>query len=170
MLELKKINELTKSQLDEFIQDWGNEKIIPSSLQKYEQGYDKFVSFLNTMEIDPPRLMVPSTMFFLVEDDNIVGTIEIRHFLNDGLLKYGGHIGYGVAPSFRGNGYAQKMFERVKPFLKNLGLEMVLICCNKENKASEKTILNCGGNLENKVDLIQNGKHGTFCRYWVEVK
>ncbi|WP_243158321.1 GNAT family N-acetyltransferase [Clostridium perfringens] len=34
-------------------------------------------------------------------DNKIVGIIDIRHFLNDYLEKFGGHIGYSVRKSER---------------------------------------------------------------------
>ena len=36
----------------------------------------------------------------------LLGAVNIRHCLNDYLLKYGGHIGDGIRPSERGKGYA----------------------------------------------------------------
>ena len=114
--------------------------------------------------------MAPSTMWFLTEGEEILGAIEVRHFLNDGLFRYGGHIGYGVAPKHRGNGYARTMLKMLNEELKKLKLEMVLICCVKENIASAKTIVNAGGVLENEVDIIRGGQHRTGQRYWLEVK
>ena len=93
-LQLKKLDIDMKGALDDFIADWKDEEIIPSTLQKYTGNIDEFLAHLDTLENDPPRLMVPGTMFFLVEGEEILGVCEIRHFLNSGLLKYGGHIGY----------------------------------------------------------------------------
>ena len=39
----------------------------------------------------------------------MVGAVNIRHYLNEYLLKYGGHIGDGIRPSERRKGYATKM-------------------------------------------------------------
>ena len=99
-----------------------------------------------------------------------MGAIEVRHFLNSGLLKYGGHIGYGVAPKHRGHGYAAQMVKMVMPQLKNLGLETVLLCCVSDNVASAKTIVNVGGVLENEVEIIRNNQPKIGQRYWLEVK
>ena len=58
-----------------------------------------------------PKEFVPATQYIFVreEDNKIVGMLQIRHYLNDNLLKVGGHIGYSVAPSERRKGYAGEM-------------------------------------------------------------
>ena len=47
-----------------------------------------------------PEGRVPATQLIFVreEDDKIVGMLDVRHFLNEYLEKFGGHIGYSVAP------------------------------------------------------------------------
>ncbi len=169
-LQLKKLDSTMKNALDAYVASWGEEEVIPSTLHKYENNIEEFVAYLDTMETDPPRLLVPNTDFFLVDGDEILGSLSIRHFLNSGLMKYGGHIGYGVAPKYRGNGYAQKMVEMSMPFLKELKLEKVLICCVSDNIPSAKTILNLGGVFENEVEIIRNGQPKIGQRYWVDVK
>ena len=169
-LQLKKLDESMKGALADFIADWKDEEIIPSTLQKYSLGFDEFMAHLDTMENDPPRLMVPGTLMFLVDGEEIPGAYEVRHFLNSGLLKYGGHIGYGVSPKHRGNGYAAKMIDMSMPFLKQLNLDKVLVCCVSDNVASAKSILNAGGVLENEVEIIRNGQPKIGQRYWIDVK
>ncbi len=48
---------------------------------------------------------------------------------------------------------------------KKLGINKVLMCCNKENIASAKSIINNGGTLENEVEeeghIVQ--------RYWIQL-
>ncbi|MBN2109666.1 MAG: GNAT family N-acetyltransferase [Methanosarcinaceae archaeon] len=92
-----------------------------------------------------------------------MGVLNIRNDLNDYLLNYGGHIGYGVRPSERGKGYATFILKRALFLLRGLGILKVLLTCEKTNTASAKTILKCDGILENEVrkdDLL-------IQRYWV---
>ena len=44
---------------------------------------------------------VPQTIYFLIRksDNKIIGITNLRHHLNEELLKYGGHIGYGIRTS-----------------------------------------------------------------------
>lgn len=62
----------------------------------------------NSKGIDLPNGYVPSTEYFLWNDDIIVGLFRIRHKLNDFLRNGGGHIGYGIKKEYRGKGYASK--------------------------------------------------------------
>ena len=122
------------------------------------------------MEKDPPRLLVNSTMWFLTDGDEILGAVELRHFLNSGLARYGGHVGYGVSPAHRGHGYARKMLGMIADDAKQLGLSDLLVCCLKENIASAKTIVNAGGSLEDEVEIIRGGERKTGQRYWLRLK
>ncbi len=49
---------------------------------------------------------VPSTWFFLYDDNIIVGLFKVRHCLNEILINGSGHIGYGIHPCHRKKGYA----------------------------------------------------------------
>ena len=169
-LQLKKLDISMKGALEDYIADWKDEEIIPSTLQKYKGNMEEFLGYLDTLENDPPRLMVPGTLLFLTDGDDILGAYEIRHFLNSGLMKYGGHIGYGVAPKYRGNGYAAKMIAMSMPLMKQLDIDKALLCCVSDNTASAKSILNAGGVLENEVEIIRNGQPKIGQRYWIDIK
>ena len=117
----------------------------------------------------PGEDSVPYTQFMLVRehDRKVVGMIDIRHSLNDFLSKYGGHIGYCVRPSERGNGYARKMLERLLPYCRAIGLKRVLLTCTDKNPASRKTIIACGGTYESTVYWPEEDLN--MERYWIEV-
>ena len=61
---------------------------------------------------------VPSTLLVAKrrKDERVVGMINIRHTLNDYLLKCGGNIGYSVRPTERGKGYGKKMLSLSLPY------------------------------------------------------
>ena len=116
-----------------------------------------------------PEGLVPATQYIYVreEDNKIVGMIQVRHCFNDYLEKYGGHIGYSVAPSERRKGYARKMLELVLPKCRKVGLERVLITCIKDNIGSRRTILANGGIYESTV--YEPGENVHLERYWIDV-
>ena len=93
--------------------------------------------------------------------------IDIRHFLNEYLEKYGGHIGYSVAPGERRKGYATQMLKLVLPECKRLGIDKVLVCCVQGNEGSKKTILNNGGEYESTVYLKERDVY--LERYWIDL-
>ena len=71
-----------------------------------------------------PEGRVPSTQLIFVrdEDQKIVGMIDIRHRLNEYLGRFGGHIGYSVAPGERRKGYATQMLKMAFPVCRALGV------------------------------------------------
>lgn len=114
----------------------------------------------------------PSTVYLAVReaDNRLVGIIDLRHRLSEFLLRYGGHIGYSVAPWERGKGYAGEMLRLVLEKARARGLDRVLVTCDRDNPASAKSILRCGGVLENEVpDEPGLGRCGVIQRYWIEL-
>lgn len=116
-----------------------------------------------------PSAWVPQTQFIYVrkEDKKIIGVIQIRHYFNEFLEKYAGHIGYSVCHSERLKGYATQMLHDTLPHCKKLGIQNVLICCLKDNEGSRKTILNNGGIYESTVHEPHDNVD--LERYWISL-
>lgn len=113
--------------------------------------------------MDLPAGRVPADFFLAEVEGIIVGRVSIRHRLNDYLFNFGGHIGYAVAPEFRGRGYAKHILRRAVDHLSTLGVDQALLTCEKENVISARVIEQCGGVLD---DVRRDG--GTaFRRYWI---
>jgi len=155
----------------EYITEWEatEEKIVPNAAKRDSMSFKELVT--KWKEYESERMyekgLVPSSIYFLMDEDKkIYGAIDIRHELNDYLLQYGGHIGYGIRPSQRRKGYASQMLTLALPIVKELGISKALITCDKNNTGSAKTIMNNGGILENEVI---NGDEITQ-RYWIEYK
>lgn len=105
------------------------------------------------------------TYRWIVEDDQILGAIALRHELNDFGLWIAGNIGYSVRPSARRRGLATWALGRTLDEARRLGLDRVLIACGVDNIASVKTIERHGGVLED----IRNTDRGTIRRYWIDL-
>ena len=116
-----------------------------------------------------PEGRVLATQFLLIRecDNRLIGMIQVRHYFNDYLSKFGGHIGYSIRPSERRHGYAKEMLRRVLPYCSELGLQRVLITCIDSNFASEKTILSCGGIYESTV--YEPNENVYLKRFWIEI-
>ena len=98
-----------------------------------------------------PEGMVVATFFVAVVEGKIAGRISIRHDLNEWLALVGGHIGYGVAPEFRGQGVATFMLKYGLGFLADIGVDRCFISCLPHNDASRRTIESAGGEFAGLV-------------------
>ena len=111
---------------------------------------------------------VPDSVFFLLdtERDRLLGAVNIRHYLNDALLKEGGHIGDGIRPSERRKGYATELVRLALEECRKLGIQRVLMTCDKDNVGSARSIIKNGGVLENEF-INADGKIEQ--RYWIDL-
>ena len=108
-----------------------------------------------------------STFWLVGSNGQILGVTNLRHELTDHLRHEGGHIGYSVRSSERGKGYATLMVKLVLDKARELGLERVLITCDKDNLASARVIQKNGGKLDSESISKQTGKLKQ--RYWVKL-
>lgn len=81
-----------------------------------------------------------------------IGTIDLRIGTNPSTY-YGGQIGYAIDEKYRGNHYAAKACLLLKEVALAHGMDEVMITCNPENIASNKTCLKLGAELVETVDL-----------------
>lgn len=171
-----KLIKLTKDyyfELAEMIDEWKLDQEINhtnhSPWSIFKNDYHDFDYYLENLEIKNPKdHLVPDSVLFLLDEDRnrLLGAVNIRHYLNDYLLQYGGHVGDGIRPSERGKGYATEMIRLALLECKKLGIDRVLMVCDKNNVASARTIIKNGGVLENEIIdyegvLIQ--------RYWIDL-
>lgn len=169
-LRLVKPNITLKYQHYEFLKELSdkNEKIIPAAIDLKDMDYNKWLGYNLSFESEDtcPKDLVCATTYFLVDkNERVLGAINIRYTLNDYLLKYGGHIGYGVRPCERKKGYAKTMLKLGLKKAKELGIKNVLVTCDKNNVGSAKTIMANGGVLENEVKEDERITQ----RYWIKV-
>ena len=136
-------------------------------LHRYTDNYKEWLEKINDGLTNSSSDQVPAITYFAVrEQDNcIVGMINIRYYLNKVLLEHGGHIGYGVRPTERQKGYATEILRLGLNYCKELGLDKVLVTCDKSNIGSAKTIQKNLGILENEV-LAENE---IVQRYWIDI-
>lgn len=111
----------------------------------------------------------PGKTFLLIRknDNKIIGSINIRWNLTEEMLKFGGHIGYGIRPTERRKGYNKINLYLGLIEVKKIGLEQVMLDCDVNNLGSDKTLKALGGKLERtEVDPSD----GTLTNvYWFDV-
>lgn len=168
-MKLIKLTSNYKCEWESFISEFkeNEEKLTPLAMKGNANTFEEFLieTNINSKGINLPNGIVPSDIYFLVDDNSkyLIGSIDIRHYLNEYLAEYGGNIGYGIRPSERQKGYATKMLALALEECKKLGILKVLITCFKSNVASANTIIKNGGVLENEV--VEDGK--VKQRYWI---
>jgi len=162
---LRKPDKDMEKEVITFNDEWekAGEKLVPYAARLRGMDFRDWLLNEKRLETEAPLGFVKASLYFLMDGERILGAIDIRHSLNEYLLGVGGHIGYGVRPSERRKGYATLMLSLALPLAKELGLKKILITCNKGNRASEKTIRNNGGILENE---IEDGDE-IVLRYWI---
>lgn len=153
-LKLVKAEKKYQRQITEMLEEWyaSGEKIVPYAIRRLD--YHNFEYYCEHLEVkDAKEGLVPDSTFFCMDEerDIMVGAVNIRHYLNEALLLNGGHIGDGVRPSERRKGIGTKMIGLALLECRKLGLDKVLMVCNKDNIGSAKSIMNNGGVLENEV-------------------
>jgi predicted acetyltransferase len=131
-----------------------------------EAGCAAFIELLRPFS-DPsselPEDRVHSDYWWITDgtgpDEEVVGFLAVRHRLTAWLLEEGGHIGYSVRPSRRGQGHATRALSLAVRRAAELRLERVLVTCDEDNVASRRTIERGGGAYEDS----RGGKR----RYWI---
>ena len=125
--------------LDRILNEGGSyeewlEKVTKEQSKKYAESIGK----------------VPANTYFTIResDNKIIGMVNIRHYLNDYLRKFGGHIGYGIRPTERRKGYNKINLYLGLIEAKKIGLDKVMLDCDVENLGSSKTMEALGGKLE----------------------
>ena len=143
-LKLIKLTKEYEQELIEMIDEWRADQELnhtdrsPWAIFKNDPGdFDRYLEELELKEEKNGR--VPDSVFFLLDEDRnrLLGAVNIRHYLNDSLLKSGGHIGDGIRPSERRKGYATEMIRMALEECKKLGIDKVLMTCDKSNIGSE---------------------------------
>jgi len=135
--------------------------------------YDDYAEWLQNVrkmeKIRDSEEYVPSDTYLAIRksDRKVVGMIQLRHYLNDSLKLRGGHIGYGIRPSERGNGYSIMQLNLVLKEAKKLHISEVMITCDKKNMTSAKTAIRCNAVLAK--EFRDESRNETLQQYWIKL-
>lgn len=172
-LKLIKLTKEYEKELGEMIDEWRADQVANGTNRSpwaiFKNDYHDFDYYLENLEIkEATDGKVPDSVFFLLDEERgrLLGAVNIRHYLNEALLKEGGHIGDGIRPSERRRGYATEMIGLALDECRRLGIDRVLMTCDKDNVGSAKSIVKNGGVLENE---FVNSDGEIEQRYWIEL-
>jgi predicted acetyltransferase len=138
-------------------------------LERVSKDFEGFLQALhnagNRAKIPPGR--VPMSDYWLIDGDEYIGRLSLRHELNRSLLLWGGHIGYQIRPSKRRRGYGKEILRLGLLKAKEHGLHRVLVTCDEDNIGSRKIIEYNGGQLENIIEVEDSPVRKM--RYWIDI-
>jgi len=166
----KNFKESYLNHLDEVKSNSGMHALFPDT--KVRENFDWFVQALLDCRSEAGVRkhgddLVPMDVFWLVNDQEYIGRISIRHYLNKELRSIGGHIGYDIRPSQRKKGFGSMIMLLGLKEAKKKGFNKVLVTCDETNIGSRKIIERFDGQFEGKhTDGLKVPK----LRYWIHVK
>ncbi len=126
---------------------YGDTQIHGSGGLAYYDDFDEWLEHINAIRKKDNDVQTSTFFSKRLSDGKLIGCLKIHHTLNDE-LKNGGHIAYGIRPSERQKGYGTKQLELILNFAKQSGLQQVIVACDKDNVASARTAMSCGGILQ----------------------
>lgn len=162
--------EINESDFNDFINEFKvvKEELVPYSLKQKDMDFQAYIKSLKDESLgnDISENWVPASTYFLMNDKGkICGAVSIRHKLNENLKIEGGHIGYGIRPSVRKQGYGTIILELALDKVRGMGIKKALVTCEKENFHSARIIQKNGGIFDSEIEkdnkIIQ--------RYWIEL-
>ncbi len=153
-MKLIKPNIKYQSSYLSYIKELGDEERYPFPLDFDHQDFTAMLLKITDFEHgrDLPDGYVPSSTYWLINGDEIIGVSNLRHHLNDQLITAGGHIGLGIRPSCRGRKLSVLLLQMTLAKAGEMGIDVVHIHCYSDNTASAKMIESCGGALESEVE------------------
>ena len=83
----------------------------------------------------------------------IIGEAKIRHYLTEALKTGSGHIGYWLAPEYRGKGYGTEALRQVLEYAENIIPEdEYYLRADSDNTASLRIMEKNGGRIVREDD------------------
>jgi predicted acetyltransferase len=132
----------------------GSNPIAPEKIAGIEADFGTHLAALDNdgqsqhQEFGRMLASVASNTFWLVEAGKFIGGVNIRSRADTHVLaRYGGHIGYGIRPSMREQGYGTHILRLALQICRGMGTGIVRIGCAEDNIASRRVIEGNGGVL-----------------------
>ena len=135
---------------------------------RYNESPEQWLADVRAYTVPEGKVIATQFLSIRESDGRLVGMIQVRHYLNEYLRTFGGHIGYSVRPSERRRGCGKEQLRQTLIWCKQtLGLDKVLITCNTSNEGSRRTILSAGGVYEGTAH--EPDRNVDLERYWIEL-
>lgn len=166
---ISKPDEALKSALTDYYFEYqkSGETLYQDLYKGIVENFEAYIHKLKDQENGKqlPDDWAKTTTLFLIHSAEVLGTVRIRHDLtNDFLKNFIGHIGYDVKPSARHKGNGSLLLKAGLDKARQIGLQKVLILCEKNNLASKAIIIKHGGTFESEI--VDSDGH-CYLRFWI---
>lgn len=148
-MELRKPTLSDKEKLLDYVKEHydNGEMSISASNGMPTMEYEEWLEKLKNDEDGKNIEWGISETYILVDNNKVLGMLNIRYTLTNKKAEIYGHIGYGIRPSERKKGMATYMLKEALIKCKQSGITEVILGCYEDNIGSSKTITNNGGIL-----------------------
>ena len=111
------------------------------------------LAFIDVVPGDDAKGFAPAYHFhIMLADGHEAGHINFRVGDSDHVRRCAGHIGFAIAEPFRGHGYAFQACRALEPFVRTI-YPVVVLTCDPENVASQRTIEKLGARFVERVPV-----------------
>ncbi|MDR0846622.1 MAG: GNAT family N-acetyltransferase [Lactobacillales bacterium] len=166
-MKLRELTEKDEKAFGKWIDAWRVEKdYVVWQAKPIETTFAEHLVELEKFKNNPPTPRIPSTQYFLFEDDEIVACAFCRWELRKD-DPFHSHIGYGVLPDRRGEGLAKYVLGLALDLYRERGISRVLVTNDDWNAASQRTAIACGGVFEKEEIEPETGDRVRF--YWIDL-
>lgn len=115
---------------------------------KYKRALENFDNYLKELQdyskgIDLHPGDVQTSTLWLIQNDEVVGVVRIRHKE----VECAGHIGYDISPAYRNRGYGARILKLALKRASEIGIKKAIVNCEIDNIPSKKIIEKNNGEL-----------------------
>ncbi len=152
-----------------YITELGDEERYPFPLDFDHQDFGAMLSRIEAFRHGQslPEGYAASTTYWLIDNDELIGVSNLRHYLTPQIERAGGHIGLGIRPSYRGQGLGNLLLSLTLEKAHQMGIEEVHIHCEATNSASAAMIIANGGKLHSEI--ADNRHSSTIQRFRIHL-
>lgn len=136
---------------------------------KINESFEEMIKRLKDRKIGKNihKRDVTACVYWIIEHNDVVGTIDMRYKLNQDYFERFGHVAYYIKYEERNKKYASNALKLIIKKYKDMHTKKIFITCLENNVASKKVISNNNGVLEKTVyDKIMNNY---ISRYIIEI-
>ena len=152
------------------LETWGHvhDSYILHNPKNFNEWKDTIFDDYSNQEngINLPNGFVPSQTYWIIENEEYAGTINIRPSLSQRLKEYGGHAGWVIRLKYRNQGLATKAVKWTMEKLKELHISEIVLTCEETNIASIKILHKLMPTKYEKDTVLLNNKQTQIRRYY----